>query len=68
MFIRLASASYSTGNYKQNKVPLKSEGVDPDQVSNGDTIFWVEGNGRGETFVPFTPSDWTNLQAGKAKL
>lgn len=68
LFIRLVSASYSTGNHKQNKVPLKTEGVDPDKVSNADVVYWIEGSGQGDTFTPFTRDDWKMLQQGKAKL
>jgi acyl-CoA synthetase (AMP-forming)/AMP-acid ligase II len=68
MFIRHVSAPSSTHNNKQNKVPLKKEGVHPDKVANGDKVLWVEKHGRGETYVPFTRQDWDNLQAGTAKL
>lgn len=68
VFIRLTDAAYSTGNYKQNKVPLKGEGVDPDKVSNGDAVYWAERRGKGDTYVPFARDDWERLVAGKAKL
>ncbi|KAJ4407847.1 hypothetical protein N0V82_009830 [Gnomoniopsis sp. IMI 355080] len=68
VFVRLTNAAYSTGNHKQNKVPLKGEGVDPDQVSNGDMVYWIEAYGKGNTYVPFGRGDWEQLQIGKAKL
>ncbi|CAN8096349.1 unnamed protein product [Discula destructiva] len=68
IFVRLTDAAYSTGNHKQNKVPLKSEGVDPDKLSNGDMLYWIERNGKGQTYVPFHRDDWKKLEAGKAKL
>lgn len=64
IFIRLVSEPLSTGNHKQNKVPLKAEGVDPDKVSSGDAIYWA----RGDTYVPFTRADWDGLSQGRARL
>ncbi|KAG6365782.1 hypothetical protein INS49_007393 [Diaporthe citri] len=64
IFIRLVSEPLSTGNHKQNKVPLKAEGVDPDKVSSGDAIYWV----RDDTYVPFTRADWEGLSKGRARL
>ncbi|KAL1880138.1 hypothetical protein Daus18300_001501 [Diaporthe australafricana] len=64
IFIRLVSEPLSTGNHKQNKVPLKAEGVDPDKVSSGDAIYWA----RGDTYVPFTRADWEGLSQGRARL
>lgn len=68
VFVRFTSATYSTGTHKQNKVPLKTEGVDPDKVSNSDAIYWIERGGKGDTYVPFTGEDWKMIQAGKARL
>ncbi|POS74399.1 fatty acid transporter protein [Diaporthe helianthi] len=64
IFIRLVSEPLSTGNHKQNKVPLKAEGVDPDKISSGDAIYWASG----ETYVPFTRTDWEGLSQGRARL
>ncbi|KAF3765224.1 hypothetical protein M406DRAFT_70283 [Cryphonectria parasitica EP155] len=68
IFIRLTRAAYSTGTHKQNKVPLKSEGVDPDKLSNDDAIYWIEPSGKDDTYVPFTRSDWESLQTHRARL
>lgn len=68
IFIRLTNNAYSTANHKQNKVPLKTEGVDPDKVSSGDAIYWIDKGGKGNTYVPFTREDWNSLTSGKAKL
>lgn len=68
IFVRLTSAAYSTGTHKQNKVPLRAEGVDPDKVSNNDTIYWIARSGKGDTYVPFTGEDWKIIQAGQARL
>ena len=67
VFVRLVDEPLTTGNHKQNKVPLKAEGVDPDKVSNGNKVLWVQ-DGKGDTYVPFTKEDWKGLTTGRAKL
>jgi hypothetical protein len=57
-----------TDNNKQNKVPLKQEGVHPNRVAAGDALSWIDANGKGATYVPFTITDWEDLRIGKAKL
>ena len=66
--MRHVEAPSATPNNKQNKVPLKKEGIDPSRVPPGDTVFWIDGNGKGATYVPFTRQDWDDLHIGKAKL
>ncbi|KAK4248970.1 Isopenicillin N epimerase component 1 [Corynascus novoguineensis] len=68
LFLRHVQAPFSTHNNKQNKLPLKHAGVDPDKMATGDKLFWIEGHGKGATYIPFTRRDWAKLQAGKAKL
>ncbi|KAK0732406.1 hypothetical protein B0T21DRAFT_291412 [Apiosordaria backusii] len=68
LFIRHVEAPSATHNNKQNKAPLKKEGVHPDRVVPGDKVFWIGGQGKGETYVPFTRQDWQDLHGGKAKL
>lgn len=68
VFVRLTDTPYSTANHKQNKVPLKAEGVDPDKVSHEDAVYWVAGGGKGDSYVPFTRADWNSLTTGRAKL
>jgi hypothetical protein len=53
-------------NNKQNKVPLREEGVDPAKVYKGDEIVWVPGNEA--TYIPFTQDHWDGLNSGKARL
>ena len=67
VFLRHVGAPSSTHNNKQNKVPLKQEGIDPDKVK-GDAVYWVDSHGKGSTYVPFERSDWEDLHVGKAKL
>ncbi|KLU89224.1 fatty acid transporter [Magnaporthiopsis poae ATCC 64411] len=68
IFLRHMAAISASHNNKQNKMPLKQEGVDPDKVKAGDDIWWIEGLGKGKTYVPFTREDWDSISAGKAKL
>ncbi|KAK1449435.1 AMP-binding enzyme [Colletotrichum melonis] len=68
VFIRLLNEGTATHNNKQNKVPLKNEGVDPSKIQGGDQLLWIEKHGKGSTYVPFTQDDWNNLGMGKAKL
>lgn len=68
VFIRLLNEGTATHNNKQNKVPLKNEGVDPSKIQGGDQLLWIEKHGKGSTYVPFTQDDWDNLGMGKAKL
>ncbi|KAH8883574.1 acetyl-CoA synthetase-like protein [Thozetella sp. PMI_491] len=67
VFLRHVKEPSSTHNNKQNKVPLKKDGVHPEKVG-GDQIYWVDGHGKGSTYVPFETKDWDHLHAGKAKL
>lgn len=67
VFVRLIDEPLTTGNHKQNKVPLKAEGVDPDKASKGDKVLWIPGS-KGDTYVPFTKEDWEALNTGRAKL
>ncbi|KAK4187897.1 Isopenicillin N epimerase component 1 [Podospora australis] len=68
LFLRHVAAPSATHNNKQNKLPLKREGVHPDKVSAEDKVYWIEGRGKGVTYVPFTRQDWDDLHVGKAKL
>lgn len=68
LFLRHVTETSSTHNNKQNKLPLKEEGVDPDKVKPQDKVFWIEKHGRAETYIPFTRQDWDDLHIGKAKL
>lgn len=67
IFIRQIKERSATHNNKQNKVPLKNEGIDPAKVK-GDPIFWISDNGKGPDYVPFGQSEWDLLTGGKAKL
>lgn len=51
-------------NNKQNKVPLRDEGVDPEKVKLSDSVMWVAG----DTYEAFTVSSWESLRGGNARL
>ncbi|EPE04010.1 fatty acid transporter [Ophiostoma piceae UAMH 11346] len=68
VFVRLVQQVSATHNNKQNKVPLKNEGVHPDKVAAEDQILWIDGHGKGTTYIPFARGDWEDLHAGKARL
>jgi hypothetical protein len=58
-------------NNKQNKVPLRKEGVDPTAIAKGsagkeDSIFWLKPGA--ETYVPFTGRDWDALVGKQVRL
>ncbi|KAI1735630.1 fatty acid transporter [Xylaria scruposa] len=67
IFLRQLSERSATHNNKQDKVPLKKSGIDPAQM-NGDLLFWISDNGKGDQYVPFTSREFDSLQAGRAKL
>lgn len=53
-------------NNKQNKVPLRNEGIDLDKVNPEDEMYII--SHEAATYVPFTRDDWNALGAGKARL
>lgn len=55
-------------NNKQNKVPLRTEGVDPAKVHTDDRVFWIDGQGKGHSYVEFRGDHWEDLRLGKARL
>ncbi|KAI1846123.1 hypothetical protein JX266_007648 [Neoarthrinium moseri] len=67
IFIRQIKERSATHNNKQNKVPLKNEGIDPAKVK-GDPLFWISEHGKGSSYVPYGEKDWEALQGGRAKL
>ncbi|RAH86301.1 very long-chain acyl-CoA synthetase/fatty acid transporter [Aspergillus japonicus CBS 114.51] len=63
-FLRITRAMQTTGNNKQQKHVLQSQGVDPSLVAADDKLYWLQGS----QYVPFERDDWSRLQAGKVKL
>ncbi|RUS16379.1 hypothetical protein BC937DRAFT_91279 [Endogone sp. FLAS-F59071] len=54
-----------TGTFKQRKVELRTEGVDPDKTyASSDAIYWLTKDG----YQPFGRQEWESIVAGKSKL
>lgn len=71
VFLRVLERQSPMHNNKQNKVPLRNEGVEHEKVregtvGKGDVLYWVRLNG--ESYEPFTESHLEELKAGKARL
>ncbi|KAJ5914673.1 hypothetical protein N7504_003556 [Penicillium tannophilum] len=64
LFLRFMPEMQSTGNNKQQKHILRTEGVDPAQVSKNDHLYWLQGN----SYVPFEQKDWDRLNGGQVRL
>ena len=65
LFLRVSDdlAHAVTGTNKQQKHHLRVQGVDPSLVGT-DKLFWL----RDGTYIPFGPSEWQELSAGRVKL
>ncbi len=72
VFLRIVKASTHIHNHKQNKVPLRKEGVDPKLVGTemkegkDDVLLWAPP--KGDSYVPFTEKDWERLERKEARL
>ncbi|KAE8349154.1 hypothetical protein BDV28DRAFT_160737 [Aspergillus coremiiformis] len=64
LFLRFAPEMQGTGNNKQQKHVLRTQGVDPSLVSPSDRLYWLQG----DRYVPFEEKDWTRLQCEQVKL
>ena len=68
LFIRVVEEMTPIHNNKQNKVPLREEGVDPAKKKNKkDEMWWVKPDAN-HTYHPFTEDHWSDLHLGKARL
>ena len=63
VFLRVVSEHKTTGNNKQLKTVLRSEGVDPAKVGSEKTYWFREGE-----YMEFRPKDWIALSGGGVKL
>lgn len=72
VFLRIVKSSTHIHNHKQNKVPLRKEGVDPNlvgkEVQDGkeDLFLWLPQ--KGDQYIAFEPKHWKELEAGQARL
>ena len=65
VFLRLVREMHATGNNKQQKHLLRTQGVEPSKVRGaGDLVFWL----RGGTYVEFEDGHWEELKAGRIQL
>ena len=67
LFLRVMREMQATGNNKQQKHVLRTEGVDPgilDAGKSGDLLYWLKDG----TYVPFTRPEWDRMNAGQVKL
>ena len=65
IFLRVVKGGemITTGTNKQQKHHLRVEGVDPEKTGS-DGLFWL----KGDSYVPFGPKEWSELQGGRVKL
>lgn len=67
VFVRvLAGTIHGTHNHKQNKVPLRQQGIDLEKVDEKDRMLWLPPGA--ETYVEFRPRDWEGIATGRARL
>lgn len=74
IFLRITANMQPMHNNKQNKAPLKKEGIDVKKIAEGDMsedkILWLPEalniKGRGEGYVEFTEADLEALKAAAA--
>ncbi|KAF2772649.1 acetyl-CoA synthetase-like protein [Teratosphaeria nubilosa] len=71
VFVRLIKAPTPSHNNKQNKVPLRREGVDLSKIREGeagreDVLFWVRPGG--STYERFGDEAWNDIMGGRARL
>lgn len=72
IFLRVVETPTHIHNHKQNKVPLRDEGVDPKlvgtKVANGQTdrFLWIAPGA--EVYTSFGKGEWELLDSGKARL
>ena len=64
LFLRVTPEMQGTGNNKQQKHVLRTEGVDPSLVGSKDKLYWLQG----DKYVHYGPKEWSRLQGGQVKL
>ncbi|KAF2227199.1 putative very-long-chain acyl-CoA synthetase family protein [Elsinoe ampelina] len=72
IFLRLIEEQNLGHNNKQNKVPLRNEGVDPIKIRNGtagpkDRILWVRSQ-KHEQYEEFGEREWAAITGGRVRL
>jgi acyl-CoA synthetase (AMP-forming)/AMP-acid ligase II len=65
LFLRVTSGMQATGNNKQQKHLLRTEGVDPSHVAaTRDRLYWLQDH----RYVPFGQKDWDRMTGGQVRL
>ncbi|KAG0191857.1 hypothetical protein DFQ28_010796 [Apophysomyces sp. BC1034] len=64
LFIRIVDRIEVTVTFKHVKSLYRNQGIDLTKTPSDQTVYWV----RGDTYVPFTPKDYDQIQSGKIKL
>ena len=64
LFLRLTKELEATGNNKQQKVGLRTEGVDPEKVGAEDRLFWL----RGAAYEDYGLGEWERIRKGEVRL
>ncbi|KAL1959209.1 hypothetical protein VTO42DRAFT_2714 [Malbranchea cinnamomea] len=67
VFLRVMREMQATGNNKQQKHVLRTEGVNPEALEaskSGDLLYWLKDG----TYVPFGKAEWDQINAGQVKL
>lgn len=72
IFIRLIEEQNLGHNNKQNKVPLRNEGVDPEKIRGGtagprDRVLWVR-SAKHSNYEEFGEDEWRAMNAGRVRL
>ena len=68
IFLRRTKTSMASHNNKLNKAPLQKQGIDPEKMEGPDDLLWINGKGKGDTYVPFGPKDFQDITVGLARL
>lgn len=72
VFLRVVKTSTHIHNYKQNKVPLRKEGVEPEKVGTespagkDDQLLWL--SPESGKYEQFGHRQWEKLVAGKVRF
>lgn len=67
IFLRVTASTHSTGNNKQQKTILRTEGVNPTLLENSkstDRLYWIKDG----TYMPFSKKEWNQLNGGGVRL
>lgn len=66
LFLRVTRSLDYTGNHKMQKMKLRAEGIELENVGREDQMFWLPPGER--AYVPFTRGDLEALRAGRVRL